>query len=228
MKTKNENGIQHIAILMDGNRRWAKKNGLQAIKGHEYVVNQCIEPLIDRCIELGIPYITLWAFSTENWNRSPLEVQTLLSLFRTAFKKNAADLHKKGVRLNVIGDMSRFPADIRTQTDEWIKLSHENTKITATFALNYGGRDEIIRAVNKLPKGDVTEEMITESLDTAGMPDPEIIIRTGGEQRLSGFMLWQLEYSELFFSDVLMPDFTPAELDKVIEEFHKRNRRFGR
>lgn len=224
---------QHIAIIMDGNRRWAKKHKLLALQGHEYVSEKVIEPLVDRCIERGVKYLTLWAFSTENWRREKEEVAGLMQLFRHSFKKNAQTLHDKGVRLNTIGDMSRFPADIQKGVQEWIERGKSNTKITVTFALNYGGRDEILRAVKKLLSENcqpekLTEEIFSNYLDTADMPDPDLIIRPGGEQRLSGYLPWQAVYAEFYFTDVLMPDFSPTELDKALEEYERRQRRFGK
>jgi undecaprenyl diphosphate synthase len=223
---------QHVAIIMDGNRRWAKQNKLKALQGHSYVVDHCIEPLVDRCIELGIPYLTLWAFSTENWNRDQEEVAGLMSVFRRAFQKKAEDLYKKGVQLNILGDIHAFPKDIAAQAQEWVKISKQNTKITVSFALNYGGRQEIIHAANKLlatsHQMPVTEEVFEKNLFTHGLPDPDLLIRPGGEKRLSGFLPWQTVYTELYFTDILMPDFTPEELDKALEEYEKRQRRFGR
>jgi undecaprenyl diphosphate synthase len=225
---------QHIAIIMDGNRRWAQKHGLAALKGHSYVSDHVIEPLVDRCIELQIPFLTLWAFSTENWKRDESEVKGLMQIFRQAFDKNGKSLFEKGVRINTIGDLTRFPADIQKGIENWKEKSKDNTKITVTFALNYGGRDEIIRALNKAlaeqdtKKNSLTEDELTSHLDTADMPDPDFIIRPGGEQRLSGYLPWQGVYAELYFTDVLMPDFSPAELDKSLQEFAKRKRRFGK
>ena len=141
---------QHIAIIMDGNRRWARQHKLQAIQGHEYVANKILEPLVEHCIQKQIPYLTLWAFSTENWQRDQEEVQGLMNLFRNAFARSIQKLHEKGVRLNMIGDLSHFPADIQKNVAEWMEKSKNNKKITVTFALNYGGRDEIIRAVRKI------------------------------------------------------------------------------
>jgi undecaprenyl diphosphate synthase len=236
---------QHIALIMDGNRRWARQHGLQALQGHDYVSEKVIEPLVDRCIELGIPYLTLWAFSTENWKREQGEVEGLMQLFRKAFNKNSERLFERGVKLNAIGDLSKFPEDIQQGIQAWINKSKENKNITVTFALNYGGRDEILRAMKKMivaegselkdegERGEVpfswmSEEAFAEHLDTAGMPDPDLIIRPGGEQRLSGYLTWQSVYAELYFTDVLMPDFSPAELDKAVEEYQKRQRRFGK
>lgn len=224
---------QHVAIIMDGNRRWAKQHKLQALQGHQYVTDKVIEPLVDACIEIGIPYLTLWAFSTENWNRDRAEVEGLLKLFRRAFEKSVEDLHKKGVKLNYIGAMDKFPSDIVDNVAKWTEISKNNTKITVTFALNYGGRDEIIRAMKKAAKDGVdfstiSSEIFEQYLDTHDLPDPDLLIRPGGEQRLSGYLPWQSVYSELYFTDVLMPDFGREELKKAVEEFSKRQRRYGR
>lgn len=224
---------QHVAIIMDGNRRWAKKKGLVAIGGHNYVVDEVIEPIIDRCIELQIPYVTLWAFSTENFNRERQEVEGLMKLFRRALERKMEDLHKKGVKLKMIGDLSGFPGDIEEKAREWMKISKDNTKITVTFALNYGGRDEIVRAVQKVilkmngEENKIDEAQFSMQLDTAGMPDVDLLIRPGGEKRLSGFMMWQSVYAELYFTDVLMPELTIEEFDKALFEYGRRNRRFG-
>lgn len=223
---------QHIAIVMDGNRRWAREHGLELIKGHRVVAQQVIEQLVDRCVELGVSYLTLWAFSTENWRRDPQEVSGLMTLFRESFGTSSSRLHDKGVKIQTIGDMSKFPADIQENTQKWIDVTSKNTKITVTFALNYGGRDEILRAVNQWhvhhsQTEKMTEKILSESIDTAGMPDPDLIIRPGGEQRLSGFLTWQSVYAELYFTKILMPDFGPAELDKAIAEYQSRQRRFG-
>lgn len=233
MKQKDLSIPKHIAIIMDGNRRWAKKNKLAALKGHAYVAEKLIEELVDHCIKRGIPYLTLWAFSTENWSRDSKEVEGLMKLFRKAFTRSAQDLHAKGVRLNILGDIDRFPLDIAKSAKQWVELSKSNTRITVNFALNYGGRDEIIRAVKKLAGQNVNLEKISpediaENLDTAGQPDPDLIIRPGGEKRLSGFLPWQSVYAELYFTDILMPDFSPEKLDEAIAEFQRRQRRFGK
>lgn len=225
---------QHVAIIMDGNRRWAKKKGLAAIGGHNYVVDEVIEPIVDRAIELQIPYLTLWAFSTENFSRERREVEGLMKLFRRALERKMEDLHKKGVKLKMIGDLSGFPNDIEEKAREWMKISKDNTKITVTFALNYGGRDEIVRAVQKIvfqssgEKKKIDEKLLSSQLDTGGMPDVDLLIRPGGEKRLSGFMMWQSVYAELYFTDVLMPELTIEEFEKALEEYGRRNRRFGR
>lgn len=228
----------HVAIVMDGNRRWAKERHLPILMGHKKVVEGRIEELIDHAGHLGIPYITFWAFSTENWERPGEEVKGIMSLFRLALAKYAEKMIKKGARLRVIGNMSKFDQDIQEGLNKFIKASENNDKITVTFALNYGGRDEIVRAINNCLHlrdesnqhlgGVFTKEIIAQHLDTAGMPDPDLIIRTGGEQRLSGFMLWQAEYAEFYFTKVLMPDFDSTELDKALEEYAGRQRRRGK
>ena len=224
---------KHVAIIMDGNRRWAKKQGLRAILGHEHVVNNVIEPLVDRCIAVGIPFLTLWAFSTENWNRDKEELEGMMQLFRMAFEKKVEALHKKGVRLQILGEIDKFPTDIAQRAREWVELSKNNTKITVTFALNYGGRDEILRACRTAMKAGISPENLTEEifssfLDTPELPDPDLIIRPGGQVRLSGFLPWQSVYAELYFLEKLMPDFTAEDLDMALEDFVQRQRRFGK
>lgn len=230
---------QHIAIIMDGNRRWARANGLNPVEGHRRVVDDVLEPLVDRCIELNVPYLTLWAFSTENWDRDRFELQAIMQLFRYGLSKKTEMLFQKGVRIKVLGELSRFPKDVADICYQWMEKTKDNTKITVTFALNYGGRDEITRAVNRviqekqangemLSNSVVTQSDIEQHLDTAGYPDPDLIIRPGGQLRLSGFMPWQSVYAELYFSDTLMPDFTPEKLDEALAEFASRQRRFGR
>lgn len=248
---------RHIAIIMDGNRRWAKAHSLPALAGHKKVVEERVEELIEHAGELGISYITFWAFSTENWGRSDGEVSGIMNLFRWALQKRAKRLIERGARLNMIGDRVKFPDDIRTGFEEMMEASKKNTKITATFALNYGGRDEIVRAMRgtieeilrqsgsshrsryaqddsvslesmALMSNEAIEKKLEASLDTAGMPDPDLIIRTSGEQRLSGFMPWQSVYAELYFPETLMPDFGAKALDVALEEYGRRKRRFGK
>jgi len=216
---------KHVAIIMDGNRRWARQHGLSIIKGHRKVAEEMIERLADFAILKGIAYMTLWAFSTENWQRSKDEVDGIMNLFRETFSTSAEKLHKKGVRVAVIGDLSRFPKDIRDGVDFWVKETRKNKKLVVTFALNYGGRDEIIRAVQ------AGKENFEDFLDTKVMidlPDPDLLIRPGGEKRLSGFLTWQMVYSELYFTDVLMPDFDEKEFSKALEDYAQRQRRFGK
>ncbi len=222
----------HVAIIMDGNRRWAKSKGLPAIAGHAYAVEHTTEELIERAGEMGVKYLTMWAFSTENWGRAEEEVAGLMNLFRKAIETKAGRFIAKGARLRLIGDMSRFSEDIQMGMKRVIAESEKNEKITVTFALNYGGRDEIKRAVNRLVSDSAGQQAgisdIEKYLDTAGMPDPDLIIRTGGDYRLSGFLMWQAAYSELYFTDTLFPDFTPEKFEFAIEEYQKRQRRFGK
>lgn len=207
---------------MDGNRRWARNRGLGAVAGHAYAVDSVVENLIERAGELGIKYLTLWAFSTENWGRAEDEVTGIMQLFRKALMTKVKKFIEKGARLKMIGDMSRFSPDIQEGMKKAMVASERNDKITVTFALNYGGRDEIRRAVEK---GGMEFE---KYLDTVGMPDPELVIRTGGEERLSGFLMWQSVYSELYFTDILFPDFGKEQFEAAIEEYQKRQRRFGK
>jgi undecaprenyl diphosphate synthase len=225
---------------MDGNRRWAKEHGLPVLEGHRRAATKVLEPLIEHAADLGIEYITLWAWSTENWKRAQEEVGGIMKLLRWGFDTYGARMHKKGMRIQVIGDTSKLDEDIRDSLARLIELTKNNTRITVIFALNYGGRDEIMRAIKKVSsiKGQVsgknltldtlTPDTFSSILDTAGVPDPDIIVRPGGEKRLSGFLLWQSQYAELYFADWYMPEFMPAQLDEVVEEFAKRKRRFGR
>lgn len=224
--------LNHLAIIMDGNRRWAKAKGLDSVKGHEYAAKNAIEPLVEYCVDQKIPYITFWAFSTENWKRDELEIKQLFDIFRFALGSLAARFIKRGAKLRILGDLNRFPKDIAQKTLEMINKSAKNSSITVTFALNYGGRDEILRAVKKIvsakiPSEKIDEETFSSYLDTAGIPDPDLIIRTGGDQRLSGYLPWQSVYAELYFTPTLFPDFTPLELQKALDNFTQRDRRFG-
>ena len=220
---------KHVAIIMDGNRRWAREHHLPVIEGHRRVAQKILEPLIEHASNIGIEYLTLWAWSTENWKRERPEVSGIMNLLRWGFGAYGERMHKKGIRVRVIGDMSKLAPDIQKQLSDLIEKTKHNTTITVIFALNYGGRDEMIRAINKsLGQSHISEQEFSDALDTAGIPDPELIIRTGGERRLSGFLLWQSEYSELYFADWYMPDFTPKRLDEILVDFTNRQRRFGK
>ncbi|PIS09231.1 di-trans,poly-cis-decaprenylcistransferase [Candidatus Beckwithbacteria bacterium CG10_big_fil_rev_8_21_14_0_10_34_10] len=222
---------KHIAFIVDGNRRWARKKGLSDIAGHQYVADKIIEPLINHCLKLNIPYLTFWAFSTENWKRGEKFAQAIFMILRKGLKKSIEGYKKAGMRLKIIGDLDKLPSDLVSQIKTWVDESKENDKITVTFALNYGGRDEIIRGINKLlkeKKEKVSQDELEKYLDTFGLPDPDLIIRTGGDKRLSGFLLWQSEYSEIYFTKTLMPDFNPEKLDQALKNFQKRQRRFGK
>lgn len=227
-----QNLPKHLAIIMDGNRRWARAKGLPVVAGHRKVVEERVEELIEHAAELKIPYITFWAFSTENWGREQTEVGGIMKLFKWALMHRAKRLTDKGAKVKMIGDLAKFPEDIRNGFEKLVTDSKNNKRITVTFALNYGGRDEIIRAVNKIYDlsfkiYDLNKDNFGNFLDTAGVPDPDLIIRTGGEQRLSGFMLWQSEYAELYFTEKLMPDFDSKALDEALAEYARRERRRG-
>jgi undecaprenyl diphosphate synthase len=230
----------HIAIIMDGNRRWARAHRLPDFAGHKKVVDEILEPLIERAADRGVKFLTFWAWSTENWERTPVEVRGIMTLFRHTIEKSWQRLHRKGVRIKIIGDITKFPRDIQKTLGQVVKQTEGNIRITVVFGLNYGGRDEIRRAIVRLhgisnfnpPSGGqiskITEEKFSKFLDTKDIPDPELIIRTGGEERLSGFLLWQCQYSELLFPKFFMPDFTPEKLDECISVYQKRRRRFGK
>lgn len=227
-----QNIPQHVAIIMDGNRRWAKKRGLPLLAGHRQAAQKTIEPLIEKGQELGVQFMTFWAFSTENWQREKKEVTGLLKIFRQALKTQVERLCQKGVRIKVIGDLSKFPSEIQKGVEEFVQKTQKNQEITVIFALNYGGRDEILRAISRLVAAKIKtrnldEKFFSSFLDTAGLPDPDLIIRTGGERRLSGFLPWQGIYAELYFTPVLFPDFTPYEFQKAIKFYQKKERKFG-
>lgn len=225
------NGVtpKHIAIIMDGNRRWARRHGLPVLAGHQKVADEVLEPLVEHAAKRGVKFITFWAFSTENWQRDKTEVEGIMRIFRHVIHKRWKRLHEKGVRVRTIGDISKFAPDIRDSLEKVMEQTKDNKKITAVFALNYGGRDEMLRAMRRIDDAaSVTEESFSALLDTAGIPDPDFIIRTGGEQRLSGFLLWQSEYSELYFPTFFMPEFTPERLDDALGEYERRARRFGK
>lgn len=211
---------------MDGNRRWANDKGLSQHEGHTKGVD-VTEPIIDRAIELGIPYLTFWAFSTENWRRSKQEVEFLLRIFRENLDKKIDDFHQKNVRIHVIGNLAMFPSDLQEKAARWMEKTKKNTTITVNIALSYGGRDEIIRAIKKTYESGIAMEQFEQYLDTVGQPDPDLLIRTGGEQRLSGFLLWQLAYAELYFTKTYWPEFTPHEFDQAIAWYQEQKRNFG-
>ena len=225
----------HVAIIMDGNGRWAKKRGLPRKMGH---VEGCkvVEQTVEDAARLGIQYLTVYAFSTENWKRSEDEVDALMQLFRYYAKRLLKIANENNVRVRFIGDTSRFAPDIIEGIRSLEETSAKNTGLTFCIAVNYGSRDEIRRGMTRMMEdcregkilpSEVTEETISSYLDTADMPDPDLLIRTSGEERLSNFLLWQLAYSEFYFADVLWPDFNKDELVKAIEAYNGRDRRFG-
>jgi undecaprenyl diphosphate synthase len=222
---------KHIAVIMDGNRRWAREHKLPILEGHRRVANVVLEKLVEHAAARGIRYMTFWAFSTENWSRAEKEVNGIMTILKKSIGYFGKRMHEKGVRLLVIGDLSRLEAQLQRSIASVAELTKHNNKITVIIALNYGGRDEIIRAIKKVPAQQInklTIQQFNNLLDTAGIPDPDLFIRTGGEQRLSGFLPWQSTYSELYFPTWYMPDFTPRRLDEAITEFQNRQRRFGK
>jgi undecaprenyl diphosphate synthase len=222
---------RHVAFIMDGNRRWARKHALSLFLGHESGAKR-IEPLVDYAISLGITHLTFWAFSTENWERSEEEVKDIMNVFRQALHDPmVVRLQEKKVKVQVIGDLTPFPDDIRSDVEQILSDSKANEQMTVNIALNYGGRVEILRAFQKLldeNKTAVSENEFSELLYTAGQPDPDLIIRTGGERRLSGYLPWQAVYAELYFTPVLWPDFTPDEFGAALKDYESRQRRFGK
>lgn len=229
----NPNNIpQHIGIIMDGNRRWAAKRGLTAIQGHEAGVKALVE-IVDHCLELGVKTLTVYTLSTENWReRAKEEVKGIFNLLVRAVKEKKEEYKKKGIKVAILGDFQAFPRKVVRAIEEILAIVKKHERLKVNVALNYGGRDEILRAVKKIvsqkiPPKRINEETFGKLLYTNGERDPDLIIRAGGEIRLSNFLLWQMSYSELYFTDTLWPDFTPEKLDKAIAEYQKRARRFG-
>ena len=227
---------KHVAIILDGNGRWAKKRHLPRNMGHAAGA-KTVEKICEDAWDLGIKYLTVYAFSTENWNRPDDEVKALMKLLRNYLKNCEKRANDNDMRIRVIGDKSRLDEDIRVTIDNLEEVTSKNQGLNFTIASNYGSRDEILRAVKKVATSvkagevdveDIDEQMISENLDTSGMPDPDLMIRTSGEERLSNYLLWQFAYSEFYFTDCLWPDFDKKELIKAIEVYSSRNRRFGK
>lgn len=223
---------QHIAIIMDGNGRWAKKRGMPRLYGHSAGV-EALRGIIKACVEFGVKYLTIYAFSTENWGRPEDEVSGLEKLFHQAFTNEFLELRKEGVRIIHLGQREGIPQDLLDEIDEAVEQSKTNDRLVLSVGLNYGSRNEIMHAVRRMiadgvKPEDVTEKSISDYLFTAGTPDPDLVIRTSGEQRLSNFLLWQTAYSEWEFPETLWPDFNREELLKAIYEYSKRDRRFGK
>ena len=221
---------RHVAVIMDGNGRWAKKRFLPRVMGHKKGLD-ALEDLCRTCTEAGIPYLTVFAFSTENWRRPADEVSFLMGLFLAALQKKVAKMHKNGLRLKVIGDRSRFPAEIQAGIRDAEALTAANTGLTLTIAADYGGRWDILQAANALikeGKSEISESDLAAKLMLAEAPEPDLFIRTGGETRISNFMLWQMAYAEFYFTDTLWPDFDQREMHRALESFQQRERRYGR
>lgn len=238
MENKFQNLPKHIAIIMDGNGRWAKQKGLKRTEGHK-VGAEVFRKICEYCAEIGVEYVTFYAFSTENWKRSKLEVTAIMNLFRRyldEMQERYLENEEAGYRIRFLGAREGMPKDILKMMDTVEEKSKDKTRININLAVNYGGRDEIVHAVRDIAKRvkdgslkpeDIDEDMISQGLFTAGQPDPDLIIRPSGEFRLSNYLLWQSAYAEIFIDDVLWPDYTPADLDRAIEEYGRRNRRFG-
>lgn len=227
---------KHIAIIMDGNGRWAKKKGAKRVFGHQNAI-KAVRETTETCAELGVEYLTLYAFSTENWNRPKLEVSALMRLLVSTIRKETKTLIKNDVRLHAIGNIEALPKDCQRELQEAIEITKNNKRMTLTLALSYSGRWEILEAAKKLmeaaQKGvikpdELDEQLFSNHLSTEGVPDPELLIRTSGELRISNFLLWQLAYAELFFTDVLWPDFRKENLIEAILSYQSRERRFGK
>lgn len=225
----------HVAIIMDGNGRWAAERDLSRSEGHRHGV-ESVRGVVRAAIELELPYLTLFSFSSENWSRPQSEIRDLMSLLRRFIRTDLADLHKHGVRIRVIGERSGIEGDIIRLIEEAVALTSQNSGLQLTVAFNYGSRDEIARAAKriaeqvkdgKLNPEDINQEMFGDYLDTSGLPDPDLLIRTSGELRLSNFLLWQCAYTEFVFVDAYWPDFNRTTLEDAINTFRDRERRFG-
>ena len=222
---------RHIAIIMDGNGRWAKRRLMPRVAGHRKGV-EALRGVIRACAERGVSHLTVFAFSSENWRRPQEEVSLLMELFMRALENEVARLHENGIRFRVVGDLSGFSERIQSLIRDAEALTRNNTRLTFTVAANYGGRWDIVQAVKKLMASSVAPEAVNEAalaqhLSMADLPEPDLFIRTGGEQRISNFLLWQLAYTELYFTDAPWPDFDAAALDAAIASFRTRERRFG-
>ncbi len=227
---------KHIAVIMDGNGRWAKSKGAERVFGHQNAI-EAVRETTEGCAELGISYLTLYAFSTENWGRPKMEVDALMQLLVATIKNEIGTLMKNNVRLASIGDIESLPSACKRELREAIELTGDNTGLTLVLALNYSGRWEIIEAARKvaalaishqIDTTDITQELLSDHLSTKGMPDPELLIRTSGEMRISNFLLWQIAYTELYVTNVLWPDFRREHLYEAIQAYQQRERRFGK
>ncbi len=224
---------KHIAVIMDGNGRWARKRFLPRIAGHKRGV-ETVRDLVKQCVQLKVDYLTLFAFSSENWRRPTAEVSFLMGLFMEALKREVVKLHQNNIKLVMIGDRSRFDAALVAQIEASEQLTANNTGLVLTIAANYGGRWDVLHAVNKMQQatpqlaGHYQEDDLTPYLSMSYAPEPDLFIRTGGEKRISNFLLWQLAYAELYFTDTLWPDFNEAAFNLAIQSYQQRERRFGR
>lgn len=227
---------QHIAVIMDGNGRWAKQQGKMRVFGHQHGV-QAVRNTAEACAELGVKYLTLYAFSTENWNRSSFEVDALMGLLANALKNELKTLNDNNIRLNAIGDLKRLPKSQFDALNYAIENTKNNSRMTLTLCLSYSGRWELVKAVKdiatevktgSLDPEQINEALISSHLATANMPDPDLLIRTSGEERISNYLLWQIAYSELYFTEKFWPDFSKEDLYEAIVDYQNRERRFGK
>ena len=226
----------HVALIMDGNGRWAQKRIMNRVKGHEQGA-KTVREIVTAAMELGIPTLTLYAFSTENWGRPKAEVSALMHLLKRFMVGERESMMERGIRLNILGQVDRLPQGVRDEALETIRLTRDNGRLVLNLALSYGSREEVTRAVQtisqkvasgELTPDEITEETVSAHLYTAGMPDPDLIIRTSGEFRLSNFLMWQAAYSEIFITPTLWPDFSKAEFVDILKKFQERDRRFGK
>ncbi len=233
---KNISPPRHIAIIMDGNGRWAEQHGYLRVKGHETGA-ETVDRMVSVCAEIGVEVLTLYAFSSENWQRPAFEVAALMRLLRHYLRRETKRLKKKNIRLRAIGRLERLDPVVRKELEEACRQTSSGSGMILNLAISYGGRDELCDAVavicrevqsGKYSCDEIDEKLMTAHLDTVGLPDPDIMIRTGGEYRISNFLLWQLAYTELYFSDTLWPDFSKKELLRIIDDFQQRERRFGK
>jgi undecaprenyl diphosphate synthase len=228
---KLEHVPRHVAIIMDGNGRWARERGLPRLAGHR-AGTENLRPVLEACVEFGIEYLTIWAFSTENWQRPESEVKGLLRILERMIQRELRQLHKEGVRLCHIGRLDRLPGRLQKQVTDATELTKDNDRIVLNVAFDYGGRAEIIRAVQRIieagvPVEEIDEELVSCYMYTAGQPDPDLIIRTSGELRTSGFMMWQAAYSEYYITPTYWPDFGREELYQALVAYGRRDRRYG-
>lgn len=222
---------RHVAVIMDGNGRWATERGLPRVAGHR-AGTENIRRVIERFSDHGVQYLTLYAFSTENWNRPQREVRMLIRLLRLFLRREVDNLHRNGIQLHLLGHIETLPEWLQRQVTAAIDLTRENQKMVLNICFSYGGRDDVLMAVQsivraEIPASEITEETVAAHLSTGGMPDPDLLIRTAGEQRISNFLLWQCAYAEMYFTDTYWPDFGREDIDMALAEYGRRKRKFG-
>ncbi|MBS0185765.1 MAG: isoprenyl transferase [Proteobacteria bacterium] len=234
-KPLEDSSIKHLALILDGNGRWALSRGLSVVEGHRQGAEALRNILRDVWNE-GIQYLTVYAFSTENWKRSKLEISGIMQILRYNLKKHLNEFLENNIQIRILGDLGKFPKDLISLMENAVEKTKKNTGLVLSFALNYGGRAEITRAVYHIAKKlagkeitleEINEDLVSDHLYTAGLPDPDLLIRTGGDIRISNYLLWQMAYTEFLFTDILWPDFSKKELLEGLNEFKKRQRRFG-